>query len=87
MKRWFKKRFYLPIKYWRTRRHIIKNCRLRSPEEIMKLKGILENDLHMAKRNSYENGIAIITAKKDVLDWLTYDNNKAQNYYKDNPTR
>ena len=83
MKRWFKKRFYLPIKYWFVRRRIIKNGRIRSPEELIRLRWELQNDLLVAERNNFENGKTIINAKIQVLNWLLYDSTENQSYYKD----
>ena len=83
LKRWFKKRFYLPIKYRRIRKNIIKNHGLRSKEEIFKLKWQLENDLLLAQKMGHENAITIITARIQIINWLIYDSTQNQPYYKD----
>jgi len=85
IRRWFKVRFILPIKYWRTRRHIIKNGRLRSLDEVFKLKWELENDLLIAERTKNDNAIVVIQAKLDLINYFTYVTTSNQSYYKGDP--
>jgi len=83
LKRWFKKRFYLPFKYRCIRKNIIKNHGIRDKREIFKLKWKLEEDLLLAERNNHENGMTIIKAKLQVINYLTHESSEIQFYYKD----
>ena len=83
LKRWFKKRFYLPFKYRCIRKNIIKNHGIRDKREIFKLKWKLEEDLLLAERNNHENGMTIIKAKLEIIKYFTYDSTSNQSYYKD----